>query len=515
MTTLTAGSTLPRFGTQRNLERDTLGPEVAEVVRRLGYEPMPWQQHLLDVAYELDDDGQLYYGEVNFLAPRQQGKTLVSFPAAVHRSTFMARRYGSQRTTYTAQKRQSARKKLERDFAEMLRRSQSFSEVTNPKRRPQRATDWKQSLNNGSEHIQIGKSYFQIDAPTRTGTHGDTLDLGQIDEAFAHQDDAVETAMRPAQLTRWSPQLWVFSTAGDAKSTYLWRKVLAGRKACEDGTHGRVAYFEYSADDDDDPGDPATWRRTMPALDITITEARVAAEWETAVRKGPDGIALFRRSYLCQWPDVPVLEDVIGEGVLPAALWSAPDPVGCMDEHSQPGRTVVFAVDSDPEQAWASIAMASVRGDGKVHVEVVDRRQGTAWLRSRVAELRSQYGGRWVRAKNSTAGALDLGNGEWEDLAASDVTAACVKILELVSHTVLRHRDQPDLNAAVTGSAKKKIGDSWRFDRVHASADITPLYAVTFAAYVAAGKPIAAPATAAAAVAQPHDVFRPTERLRL
>jgi hypothetical protein len=183
------------------------------------------------------------------------------------------------------------------------------------------------------------------------GTVRDALVVRVAVQVIAHQDDAVETAMRPAQLTRWSPQLWVFSTAGDAKSTYLWRKVLAGRKACEDGTHGRVAYFEYSADEDDDPGDPATWRRTMPALDITITEARVAAEWETAVRKGPDGIALFCRSYLCQWPDVPVLEDVIGEGVLPAALWSAPDPVGCMDEHSQPGRTVVFAVDSDPEQA--------------------------------------------------------------------------------------------------------------------------------------------------------------------
>jgi phage terminase large subunit-like protein len=83
-----------------------------------------------------------------------------------------------------------------------------------------------------SEHIQFGRgSFLQIDAPSRTGGHGDTLDDGTIDEAFAHEDDTVEAGMRPAMATRRNAQLWVISTAGDARSKYLWRKVLAGRAA--------------------------------------------------------------------------------------------------------------------------------------------------------------------------------------------------------------------------------------------------------------------------------------------
>ena len=109
--------------------------------------------------------------------------------------------------------------------------------------------------------------------------------------------------------TRLNAQLWVDSTAAHAKSFYWWRKILAGRAACESGHHGRVAFFEWCSDDDADPGDPATWWSCSPALGITITEAFLAGEWERAQRKGQEGIDTFRRAYLNQWPEVPLLEE--------------------------------------------------------------------------------------------------------------------------------------------------------------------------------------------------------------
>jgi hypothetical protein len=134
----------------------------------------------LDVALELDEDGSLFYGEVEVeVLGRQEGKTEQKIATAVHRMTAMARRLGPQVGTFTMQTRAKARKKLERDYCQRLRDSRSFREIVNAKDRPAKSTEWIVRLNNGSEHFQFGRSSFlQIDAPSRTGGHGDTLDVG-------------------------------------------------------------------------------------------------------------------------------------------------------------------------------------------------------------------------------------------------------------------------------------------------------------------------------------------------
>jgi hypothetical protein len=81
-------------------------------------------------------------------------------------------------------------------------------------------------------------------------------------------------------ITRPQPQLWVVSTAGTHRSGYLRGKVNAGRARAGAGQRSTVAYFEWSALAGSDPGDPATWWACMPALGHTVTEARIAAEFE-------------------------------------------------------------------------------------------------------------------------------------------------------------------------------------------------------------------------------------------
>lgn len=468
----------PRFGTPRNPDRATLGPQVAEIAKRLGVHPMPWQQHVFDVAFELDDDGALFYSEVDNLAPRQQGKTAVTAPVAVHRLTAMARTFGPQRLTYTAQTRSAARKKLERDFAEMLRGSRSFREVTNPKGRPGKSTEWKLALNNGSEHIRIGSSYWQIDAPSRTGTHGDTLDLGMIDEAFAYQNDDVEQAMKPAQATRRSAQLWLYSTAGDAKSYYLWRKILAGRAACESAEHGRVAYFEWSAPDDADPADPATWRMAMPALGYTVSLDFVAAEWERAQRKGPAGVAMFRRAYLNQWPEVPVLdrnfERVFGPGV-----WEAVNDRNV----AQPAEGLVFSVDVSPGRDRAAIAVAGAGSS----VGLVDERPGVGWVVDEAVRLAAATGAPVAVAGSSPAGSLvaelERAGVTVRALSHADVRAACGWMFDAVNERRLVVKRDDRLDNAVASAVKKPSGDAFVWDRK--AGDVCALVAVTLAAWSA------------------------------
>lgn len=485
----TTGSTRcePRFATPRDERFPTLGPEVGEIARRLGKPLMPWQQDFADVVYEYDPETGLYrYDEGDVTVPRQSGKTTVTLAKKVHRLTILARRWGPQRSTYTAQLRLAARKKLEKDFAPILRSSRSFREITNVKARPTKQTEWKLSLNNGAEHIQFGpNSYLQIDAPSRTGGHGDTLDDGTIDEAFAHEDDTIEAGMRPAMATRFNAQLWVISTAGDHRSYYLWRKVLAGRAASEANEHGRVCYVEYSAPDDADPGDPQTWWACMPALGHTITEDFIRGEWERAQRKGQEGIDTFRRAYLNQWPKKPVLLDEEAKSVIPVNLW-----MSLFDAKSERSGPIALAVDAAPGGAWASIAAYGGRADGLEHAELVDHRAGLSWVVARLLELNDRKQPCAIALDPASSAGSLLGDLQAKGLeiltpTAREVGQASQALADAVTDQRLRHRSGEAMHQAlldaVKGAKTRPLGDAWAWNRRDSSTVISPLVAVTLA----------------------------------
>ena len=487
MTTPTPGSLAcpPRFGTPRNPDRPTYGPEFSEVAKRLGTPLMPWQQHYFDVAYEFDPDtGLLFYDEDNITVPRQSGKTTGVKTKKVHRSTVMATRLGPQRSAYYAQTRLAARRKLERDFAPALRQSRSFPEVAHSRARPVRSTEWRLSLNNGSEAIEFGNgSLWGIDAPSRTGGHGDTLDDADIDEAFAHYDDTVEGSVRPAQATRVNAKLGIWSTAGDALSKYLWRKVLAGRSACESGEHGRVAYFEWSAPEDADPGDPATWRGCMPALGITIPEEFIQGEWERAQRKGQEGIDTFRRACLNQWPEVPILGDEATFRVIAAEMWSAIE-----DLHHRPTGSLRYALDVDTNargEEWCSIGCS----DG-IHLEDVtppDTVPGTAWVVDAVKRKRDVVGELLIDPTGPARkliAPLEQAGITIKKMTANEVSSSAMTLVDRVQQRMARHNGQPKLTRAVAGVARRDVGDgAFKFSRTHSVDDISPLNAVSFACW--------------------------------
>lgn len=452
--TMELGSTgcEPRFSTPRNHRRPTLGPAVGEVSRRLTKPLMPWQQQVVDVALELDEDGSYHYDEVVLTVPRQSGKTSLIMAMAVHRLVVVPRTLGRQRLTYTTSQRQKARQKLELDFAPTLREAGgSFKEITHIRARPQKATEWKMSLNNGMERIQFGRgNYLQIDAPSRTGGHGDTLDVGVIDEAFAHEDDAIETGMEPSMATRSNHQLIVLSTAGDARSTYLWRKTLAGRKACGTGDHGRTAYFEWSAPDDADPGDPTTWWSCSPALGITITERFLEGQWKKAQRDGAEGIARFCRSYLNQWPEVPLLEELTAGSDMDVDSWlslAAPE--------AKRGSNVVFGVDVSTDRL-AHIAVAWYRPDGQIQVQLADTAVSPLRTPTRLADLETRWKGPVMLGGTSASLEGDLRNAKV--LSGSDFAAACGRLNDLINDKAIRHGNQPELNAAVRDAQLRSFG---------------------------------------------------------
>jgi phage terminase large subunit-like protein len=273
-------SALPRFATPAT-GRPNLAAGIGKTADLLGFTLMPWQHQVNGTATELGPDGRFAYRQVVLEVMRQQGKTVDLLAMMVARAL---RRPGTQ-ISYTAQTRLDARHRLLDVWWPVIERSKLA-----------RFVDVRRG--SGSEaYLFRNGSMLGLVSGTQTSGHGDSLDLGVIDEAWAQEDDHLEQAMRPAMMTR-DAQLWVVSAAGTERSAYFKGKVEDGRARAELGVTENGCYIGYSAADDEDPADPATWHRRMPALGITVSEETVRADFELM------DLAEFRRAYLCQWPDV-------------------------------------------------------------------------------------------------------------------------------------------------------------------------------------------------------------------
>ena len=466
---------LPRFGTQRNPDRPTLGPAVGTVARKLGKPFMPWQQYVADVVMEIDPaTGRLAYQEMGLTVPRQSGKSTFIEAKFAHRCSATGFFGPRQRLVYTAQTRAKAREKWEEDFAADLEASAAFRHRMHAHK------------GNGNEHIRFANgSKFGLEAATEKAGHGGTIDEAYLDEAFAHADWRLEQAFGPAMITRKNKLLAWISTAGWlGASPYLEDKVALGRLAVAEGRQSGLAYFEWSALEDSDPGDPAVWRECMPALGITITEADIRAEYEKA--RGAGKLNEFSRAYLNLW----VPKESAGMSAVDLGLWAH-----CADLDSQvQGQVAIgFAVGADLSSA--SIAIAGRRADGLGHGELVEHRQGTAWLVGRIMELVERWKPCAVVLNPSTLAASiekDLierglktkpgpGDRRLHVVGGREYAQACVALVKDVTDDRWRHIGQSPLDKAVRDALRRKLADSWAFDPKDVTSDITPLSAVTLA----------------------------------
>jgi hypothetical protein len=418
---------------------------------------MPWQELVSSVAGEIDiATGLPAYREVRVSVPRQSGKTCLVLVVEVDRCIAFG---PDQRVLYAAQDRNNSRAKWE-EQADLLKRTPL-------------GKAFRQRRQTGLERMvwPATGSSIGITASGETSGHGLTLDLGVIDEAFAQRDERLVQAYRPAMMTRPTAQLWILSTMGTEESVFLHDRIDDGRARVEAGERAGVAFFEWSAEDDDDPDDPATWWRCMPALGHTVSEDTIKADHDSMA---PDE---FARAYLNRRTSA-------GQSVIPLATWKA-----LADPTSQLAGLPCFALDVTPDRAWATIAVAGWRADRSVHVEVVDHRPGTDWCAERLADLdRNWHPWPVVVDPAGPAGSLlvDLAalGVRTETVSAREYAAACGQFYDAVTgaQRSVCHLDQPVLNLAVGAARKRVLGDAWAWAR-KLGGDVSPLVAVTLARY--------------------------------
>jgi hypothetical protein len=471
----------PMWGTPRRPEFPTLGGKVAKVMERLGYTPMPWQRYVWDVALELDPVTMLpWYRHVGLSVPRQQGKTQGLLAVKVHR----AQAFKRQRIIYAAQNRSMARERWEDEFWVTIEESSLRHRFVIRKA-------------NGHEAIiaRATRSKIGITSNTERAGHGPPLDLGMMDELFAAEDDRLEQAFSPAMLTRPSAQLWWASAGGTEKSVPLNKKRKAGRELIEalwrTGVFGHTAYFEWFAPDDMDRSDPATWRATLPALGYTVTEATIQHEHDTMDPAEFDRAYLNRTRKKVPPPDANV----------PVKAWPA-----LADKASRPRPQVALAVDVSQDRSHTSIGVATIREDGRAHLELVDRRPGTEWAVPALKRLAALWKPLVVAVGSTGTPAGSL----IDDIVAAGITTpqdkdkphrgclvvvrtndfveACGQMADAMTQGTAVHRDQTDLTAAVTGARSRRVGDAWAIDRTASLTDASPFVAVILARWALLAK---------------------------
>lgn len=438
----------PRWATRRTPTRRTLGRQVATVAERLSTPLMPWQRQVADVGLELLPDGRPAFREVIVTVPRQSGKTALILSVEVQRAIGWPE---SQRIVYSAQTGLDASKKLLEDQVPALERQRKLFGISRISR-----------AKGGESVVWANGSRLVLLAGSEDSGHGKTLDLAIQDELFADVDFRRDQAMIPAMATRSQAQIWVASTMGTGNSRALNAKVASGRAAVEGGKTTGVAYFEWSAEAEDDPANPSTWFKCMPALGRTIGLEAVEHAYQTM------SLGEFRRAFL----NIPTVAD---DRVIPQSAW---DLVNDPNVEATAGR---FGIDVNPERSAAAIVAA---GPGPV-LEVVDYRPGVMWLVGRCGDLYGRYGAPFAIDATGPAaseiGALQALGVPVDTISGPSAARAAGAFFDRVVSGGVRIRRNRALDDAIGGAAKLAVADAWKWGRRSSSADITPLVAATMA----------------------------------
>jgi len=444
----------PRWMTPRRPERPTRGPVIAKVAEMLGFPLKLWQRAVADVIGEYDPvTGLHYYSTVIITGPRQIGKTSIFLPIAVARCLF----YGpNQQVMYTCQDRNHAYKKFMDEQVAVIQASPKFKE----------GKDYTIRRTNGQERVKWERtqSSQMISAVKETSGHGGSLDLVNVDEAFAHQDTSIDSSFSvPMQARTMSPhlgpQMFIMSTKG-ANSPYLDSKIDVGRKAVEKDLGEGVFFCEFSADPSTkgfDPYDESMWWKTHPTLG-DLLGLKFMRDQATVLSQED-----FCRAYLNIKPEGKKLNLAIE-----LTPWT-----DCLVADSEILGTPSIAVDLPPNESDDScIVAAGLNPSDKWLLDVIDSRPGDDWIIDRLRQLRERHGiGAVTLEQGSRSGALvpDLLAAGWEvdALPLRKIKEAAGALRLSVHAGEVSHLGHMDLDLAVSNAGQiiKGEGGGWRFGK--------------------------------------------------
>lgn len=330
-----------------------------------------------------------------------------------------------------------------------------------------------------------------------------------LDEAL-YLDATMMGALMPTLSARPDPQLVYGASAGVQGSDIL-RGVRDRGRA---GGDPSLTYIEWcAAGSFDDPGCDKgrecshengvdgcvydSWEAICaanPAAGRRITRRYLEGE-RRAFRATLEGRIEYGRERLGWWDD-PGTGD---EDLLSIKAWKSRT-----DMSSQPGAsdTITVAWDVSPGLESASVAVAAVRDDGHVHLELAEWSKGTAWLSRFLEGVVSRHDLdtiTYLPSEHNEAVALSFSEdlkSISEPMSRAEVPTACVLFESMIDPTKtppgedrpteigLFHLGDEILSSAVQALRRRKVGDGgWVPARASSSTDISAICAAIAAVH--------------------------------
>lgn len=322
----------------------------------------------------------------------------------------------------------------------------------------------------GQQMIEM-RNGGQIWYRTRTNGGGrgvDDVDRLVIDEA-QHANEEHLAALSPTLLANANPQLNAMGSAGIAGASSWWWSV---RKRALLPDPGRFGYVGHTAErltvvdgrvvsEPVDLEDRAMWARVNPAVGAGRGGGMAFLEEQ----RRNLGLPIFAREHLCVWEPEPGTSDASFD----FERWRS-----LADSSAERGPAPVFGIATAPDRSWAAVAVAWRRVDGDVQVMLADYAPTTAWVKPRVAELKSRWGGRVLTDTES----VDLVDGA-ERVSEKRAEAS---LDDAITAGTVRHGNDPALNTAVKGARWRRSGDGRVLDR-DGALEVSPAVAAAVAVH--------------------------------
>jgi hypothetical protein len=443
---------------------------MGEAISRLSWELdrplLGWQALVATGATQLRADGsgtRWRWPLVTITVPRQAGKTHLIAMVAIQRCLDRP----DSKVYYSAQSRGDALMRW-REFAQLIR----STKLVESRRR---GTTWdpgdfKIRTSVGDECIEFTNgSELRIFAPQEDSLHGSVTDLVILDEVRFHdltKGEALLSAILPSQVTR-DGQVWIVSTSGDGRATWLAKLVENGRAAVHT-PDAQQYHAEWAIPEDVEDGElMRAVKMHHPAHGVLLKPDALKLAYDQMSASD------FAREYGNRWTaDVSAMDVVIPEDVWADSSTTEPLPDGAP----------CFGVDVSLDRSMAAI-VACVGGT----LEVVDVRAGAAWLPARLRELCAKWEGASV-CVDTMGPAGTLTEALAEDLGAQlipmgtrNLVTACMGFYDALTADTpsVHHRPHPQLDEAAVNAEQRRIGQSWAWSRTRSGGPV--LMAATLA----------------------------------
>ncbi len=443
-------------------------PRVYRRLQLVGIQFDPWQEGFGSVALGCRKDGRYAatIGGVVASIPRQVGKTFTVGNILIG----MALEFPGTRIVWTSHHGRTTTNTF-RSMQGMVRRKKIAALL---------APNGIRTANGEQEIRFANGSLIMFGAREHGFGRGmDAIDVLVFDEAQILGLKALEDMVPATNQARHPHGALVFFIGTPPRPSDDGEAFGAKRLQALEGKTNETLYVEFSADPDADPDDREQWRRANPSH-----PSRTPMESMLRMRRNLTSDDSWLREALGVW------EAVGTGGVIPADAW-----LDRADPESRAESSITLGVEIGPDLQWASVSIAGQRPDGEWHIELVENRNGAAWLPAFVSALLemnpairgvvADVGGP-IKAMVTQKGQRYILDGPDITLTPMKVTelaVACSKVLDGTVTGWLHHIDQPQLNAAAQAAGKRMLADTgtWVFSRKSTTSDITPIQSATYA----------------------------------